>query len=69
MKPLRALISQNKVGGGSFTPDELSSFMVDGDALQTLEITRMTPAIVVASSGAFNDKEKDIANLKDIEVW
>ena len=53
---------------------ELESFLKldgwqEGDPLPLLEITRMTPAAQTLTSTVFNDKVKDLANIRDIKKW
>ena len=41
----------------------------DGQILSTLKITRMEEVVRVAPSTVFNDKVKDLANIRDIKKW
>ena len=54
--------------------DELQSFLKpddwqEGDPLPLLEITRVNPVARTSASPVFNDKVKDLANIRDIKKW
>ena len=41
----------------------------EGDFMPLLQITRMTAVSQTVASGAFKDKVKDLAIIKDIKKW
>ena len=54
--------------------DELQSFLKpddwqEGAPLPLLEITRVNPVARTSASPVFNDKVKDLANIRDIKKW